>query len=369
MARLGEEDEMSLSASSRRKVASTGLEITALGIGTCPLGGLYCEVSTSQALEVLSTAWELGIRYFDTAPFYGNGRAEHLVGQILRERDGSHVLSTKVGRLMTTERAGRKLPAEPPKSPLAPSWRNSLPFRELFDYSYDGVMRSYDDSQQRLGMPRIDLLYVHDIGCMTHAGLHRHHWGALTRGGGFRALQELKAAGNIRGFGLGVNEWEIIRDALEETDLDCCMLAGRYTLLDRSAEKFLPVAERRNVALALGGIYNSGILAAPKSGRKIFNYADAGQKVVTRVEALRAVCDEYHVPLAAAAIRFPMRHPAVTGVVIGANTPTQLRQNVEWFNTDLPEAIWVDLDKALERNGGLRFEEEHEGSHSSSANE
>ena len=341
---------MSVTVSSPRKVASTGLEVTALGIGTCPLGGLYCDVPTAQALEVLSTAWDLGIRYFDTAPFYGATRAEHLVGQILRERDGSHILSTKVGRLMTTERAGRKLPPEPPKSPLAPSWWNNLPFREIWDYSYDGVMRSFDDSQQRLGMARIDMLYVHDIGRVTHADRHDYHWGALTKGGGFRALQELKAAGNIRGFGLGVNEWEIIRDSLEETDLDCCMLAGRYSLLDRGAETFLPFAQRRNVALAIGGVYNSGILAAPKNARKIFNYADAPPEVVIRVEALRAVCEEYDVPLAAAAIRFPMRHPAVTCVVIGANTPAQLRQNVDWFNTELPEAIWVDIDEALQRS-------------------
>lgn len=340
---------MSLTASSLRKVASTGLEVTALGLGTCPLSGLYCDVPTDQALEVLTTAWELGIRYFDTAPFYGNGRAEHLIGQVMREGDGSYVLSSKVGRLMTTERAGRKLAPEPPKSPLAPIWWNNLPFREIFDYSYDGVMRSYDDSLQRLGMARIDMLYVHDIGRVTHAELHDHHWGALTRGGGFRALQELKAAGNIRGFGLGVNEWEVIRDALEETDLDCCMLAGRYSLLDRSAETFFPLAQRRNVALAIGGVYNSGILAAPKDGRKIFNYADADAEIVMKVEALRAVCDDYDVPLAAAAISFPMRHPAVTCVVIGANTAAQLRQNVDWFNAGLPEGIWADLDEALEK--------------------
>ena len=350
---------MSLTVSSRRKVASTGLEVTALGIGTCPLGGLYCDVSTAQALETLSTAWELGIRYFDTAPFYGAGRAEHLVGQILREQDGSHVLSTKAGRLLTTERAGRKLPPEPPKSPLAPGWSNGLPFREIFDYSYDAIMRSYDDSQQRLGMTRIDLLYVHDIGRMTHADWHHHHWHALTRGGGFRALRELKAAGDIRGFGLGVNEWEVIHDALEETDLDCCLLAGRYTLLDRDAEAFLPLAQRRNVALAIGGVYNSGILAAPKDGRKIFNYADAPPDIVSRVEALRAVCEAYDVPLAAAAIRFPMRHPAVTCVVIGANTPAQLLQNAEWFNTDLPEAIWADIDRTLERSRGLKLGDAH----------
>ncbi len=338
---------MSETVSSRRKIASAGLEVTALGIGTCPLGGLYCDVPTAQALEVLTTAWDLGIRYFDTAPFYGNGRAEHLIGHILRERDGSHVLSTKVGRLLMIERAGRQLPPEPPKSPLAPTLWNNLPFREIFDYSYDGVMRSYEDSQQRLGMPRIDMLYVHDIGRVTHTDSHDYHWAALTKGGGFRALQELKAAGNIGGFGLGVNEWEVIRDALEETDLDCCMLAGRYSLLDRTAEAFLPIAQRRNVALAIGGVYNSGILAAPKDGRKIFNYADAQPEIVMKVEALRAVCDDYDVPLAAAAIRFPIRHPAVTCVVIGANTPVQLRQNVDWFNADLPDGIWADIDEAL----------------------
>src|SRR5690606_32403442 len=173
-------------------------------------------------------------------------------------------------------------------------------------------------------------------------------WGQLTKGGGFRALQELKAAGNIKGFGLGVNEWEVIRDALEETDLDCCMLAGRYSLLDRDAgETFLPMAEKRGVSLVLAGVYNSGILAAPKGGRKKFNYADADPAIVAKVEALRGACDDYDVPLAAAAIRFPMRHSATACVVIGAKTAAQLAQNVDCFNTDLPEAIWADLDAAL----------------------
>lgn len=339
---------MTLTATTCRPVGQTGLELTALGVGSAPLGGLYADVPTAQALDMLNTAWDLGLRYFDTAPMYGLTRAEHLVGQVLRDKDGSHVLSTKVGRLMTTERAGRALPPAPPKNPLDPGWWNGLPFREMFDYSYDGVMRSYDDSQQRLGLDRLDILYVHDIGRVTHGELHDHHWAALTRGGGFRALQELKAAGNIRGFGLGVNEWEVIRDALEETDLDLCMLAGRYSLLDRDAgETFLPLAQARGVSLVLAGVYNSGILAAPKGGRTKFNYADADPAIIAQVEALRGVCDDYGVPLAAAAIRFPMRHPATTCVVIGAKTAAQLKQNVEWFDTDLPGAIWADLDTAL----------------------
>lgn len=340
---------MTLTATTRRSIGSTGLEVTALGIGSAPLGGLYAPVPTPQALEMLETAWELGIRYFDTAPMYGLTRSEHLVGQVLREQNGDYTISTKVGRLMTTQRSGRKLPPEPPKNPLDPGWWNGLPFREVFDYSYDGVMRSYDDSQQRLGMDRIDLLYVHDIGRITHGDLHDHHWNALTKGGGFRALQELKAAGNIKGFGLGVNEWEVIRDALQETDLDVSMLAGRYSLLDRDAEDvFLPLAQKRGVSLVIAGVYNSGILAAPKDGRKKFNYADAPAQLVKQVEAIRAVCETYDVALAAAAIRFPMRHPATSCVVIGAKTAAQITQNVEWFNTELPGEIWADIDRALE---------------------
>lgn len=339
---------MTITATTRRQVADTGLEVTALGIGSAPLGGLYADVPRQQALDTLERAWDLGIRYFDTAPMYGLTRAEHLVGHVLREKDEDFVLSTKVGRLMTNSRAGRELPPEPPKNPLDPGFYNALPFREVFDYSYDAIMRSFDDSQQRLGLRRMDLLYIHDIGSVTHGDKQAHHWSALTTGGGFRALQELKAAGDIAGFGLGVNEWQVIRDALEETDLDCCMLAGRYSLLDRDAEDtFLPLAQRRNVALALGGVYNSGILAAPKGGRRKFNYADAPADIIARVEALRAVCDDHGVPLAAAAIRFPMRHPAVTCVVIGAKTPEQLQQNVDWFGETLSDSLWSDLDHAL----------------------
>ena len=277
---------MTINAATARSVASTGLTVTALGLGTAPLGGLYADVPRAQALDVLECAWEQGIRYFDTAPMYGLTRSEHLTGHALREKNESFAVSTKVGRLMTNQRAGRILPPEPPKNPLDPGWSNGLPFREVFDYSYDGIMRSYDDSQQRLGLRKLDLLYVHDIGRVTHGDLHDHHWAALTAGGGFRALQELKAAGDIAGFGLGVNEWEIIRDALDVTDLDCCMLAGRYSLLDRDAARtFLPLAQKRGVALALGGVYNSGILAAPAGGRRKFNYADADAATIARVEA------------------------------------------------------------------------------------
>lgn len=339
---------MTITATTPRALGTTGLTVTALGLGTAPLGGLYNPVSAAQAMEVLNTGWDQGIRYFDTAPMYGLTRAEHLLGQMLREQAEPFVISTKVGRLMTTERAGRKLPPPPPKNPLDAGFQNALPFREIFDYSYDGVMRSFDDSQQRLGLRKLDLLFVHDIGRVTHRDLHDHHWAALTRGGGFRALQELKGAGDIAGFGLGVNEWEIIRDALEETDLDCCLLAGRYTLLDRSAaQSFLPLAQQRQVALVVGGVFNSGILAAAPGAAQKFDYTDAPAAVVAQVEALRGVCTDHGLPLAAAAIQFPLRHPAIAGVVTSAQSREQLLQNIAWFDMTVPESLWADLNSVV----------------------
>lgn len=335
-----------MKATERRAVGKTGLSVTALGIGTAPLGGLFTSVSKEDAAAMLDYAWDAGIRYFDTAPMYGNTRAEHLTGELLREKNPDtrqFVVSTKVGRLMTTERAGRPLPPAPPKNPLDPGWCNGLDFREVFDYSYDGVMRSFDDSQQRLGFPRPDLLFVHDIGPVTHADRHEHHWNALTQGGGFKALSELRDAGDIRGFGLGVNEWQIIRDALEEVDLDCSMLAGRYTLLDQDAEaQFLPLAQKRGMSLVVAGVFNSGILAST-SGRRKFNYADAPPEMIERADRLKAICDAFNVPLAAAAIQFPLRHPACTSIVIGARSAEQVATNICWFEQSIPDELWGKL--------------------------
>ncbi len=339
---------MTLTAQTLRPLGTTGLTVTALGVGSAPLGGLYGDVTQAEALEMLNTAWSLGIRYFDTAPMYGRGRAEHLVGHMLRDRDAGYTLSSKVGRLMQRARPGRMLPPAQERQRPGPTWHNSLSFRDVYDYSYDGILRSYDDSLQRLGVERIDMLYVHDIGRATHGPYQDGHWQALTSGGGFRALEQLRAAGQISGYGIGANEWQVMRDALEETDLDCCLLAGRYSLIDRDAEaEFLPLAQRRGVALVLGGVFNSGILAADAEAPQMFNYVAAAPEVVARANALRRVCADHGVAMGAAAIRFPMRHPAVACVVIGATSAAQIRQNVAWFSSELPEALWFDLDAAL----------------------
>jgi len=329
-----------------RRLTRSGLEATALGLGGASFGGLYQPSPADEALAAMARAWEAGIRYFDVAPMYGLGRAEHLLGHFLRERlpeNARPVVSTKVGRLMARPRPGRDLPPAAPKNPLDPGWHNGLNFREVFDYSYDGIMRSFDDSQQRMGLAEIDLLYVHDIGRLTHADRHEHHWRALTRGG-FKALTDLRAAGLIKGFGLGVNEADVIEAAMGEADLDCCLLAGRCTLLDRSAETLLDKAHAQGVAIVAGGVFNSGILAAGDAGPRKYNYTDAPPDIARKVDRLSEICASHGVPLGAAAVQFPLRHPAVSCVLVGARSPEQIGANVRWFEQEVPAALWNAID-------------------------
>ncbi len=332
-------------ASDTRRLKRSGIDLTVLGLGTAPLGGLYAPVPTSDARGAIAAAWDRGIRYFDTAPMYGLGRSEHLAGEFLRDQQqDSFRISTKVGRLMSFDRPGRTLPPEPPKNEFDSGWHNGLPFREVFDYTYDAILRSYDDSRQRTGLGRLDILFVHDIGRVTHGERHDHHWGQLTTGGGFRALMELKAAGLIAGFGLGVNEWEVIRDAMQEADLDVSMLAGRFSLLDDSSvETFLPLARKHEVDLVIAGVFNSGILAST-SGRKKFNYVDAPAEVIAKAEKLGEVCARFGVPLPAAAVQYPLRHPAATVVAVGAKTAAQINTTVDWFETPIPDELWAALE-------------------------
>ena len=335
-----------MKASDIRPLGRAGIDLTALGMGSAPLGGLYASVPEADARAALAAAWDAGIRYFDTAPMYGLGRAERLVGDLLRQKGGAGAarMSTKVGRLMMNGRPGRPLPETGPRNAFDSGWHDGLPFTEAFDYSHDAVMRSFDDSQQRAGRARFDLLYVHDIGRATHGERHDRHWAALTRGGGFKALAELRSAGLIAGFGLGVNETEAIAAAMEEADLDCCLLAGRYTLLDRSGEALLDRAAARGVDIVAAGAFNSGILVPGGPDGAKFNYADAPPERVAEAKRLETLCGDFGVPLPAAALQFPLRHRAVRAVVIGAKTGDQVRSNVAWFEQSIPDALWAALD-------------------------
>ena len=321
-----------MKATTFKKLPRVNLFLTAMGLGCSQMGGLYRETTASDVAGVFAGAWAAGLRYFDTAPFYGYTRSEHRLGMQLADipRDG-YVLSTKVGRLMRPDAS---------VAPGTDGWALPYPFRPQYDYSYDGVMRSFEDSLQRLAVSRIDILYVHDIGRANHGERHDYYWAQLTTGGGFRALDELRRAGLVSAIGLGVNEWEVVRDSLQEIDLDCTMLAGRYTLLEQGSLKpLLDDCVRRGTAIVIAGVFNSGILA----GNSKFNYDEAPADVVERVRALQSVCAEFGVPIQAAALQFPMAHPAVVSCVVGTRTAAQLQQNLAWFEHAIPDALWGAL--------------------------
>jgi D-threo-aldose 1-dehydrogenase len=320
----------------RRRIGRTAVDASALSLGTAPLGGLYRDLSDEAAQATVDAAWEAGIRFFDTAPHYGHTKAEHRLGAALRRYPRSeYVLSTKVGR--------RFVPRTHPYDG-SEGWENPLPFEAIYDYTYGGILRSFEDSQQRLGIVAIDIVLVHDIGRYTHGERHEHYWRQLSEGGGFRALDELRAAGVVKAVGFGVNEREVILDALREFDIDCALLAGRYTLLEQSPlDDLLPACVARNVSILLGGAFNSGILAHGLRGDRKFNYGDAPPEVIERVVRLDAVCTRFGVPLAAAALQFPYAHPAVATVLNGARSAAEVRENATSFEAALPADLWLAL--------------------------
>jgi D-threo-aldose 1-dehydrogenase len=315
-----------------RALPNGRLQLPAFGLGGAALGGLFAPVGGDDASATLATAWAAGVRYFDTAPYYGHTRSERRLGVFLSEQAReSFVLSTKIGRLMVPD-ASASLSTE--------GWSGPLPFRPHFDYSHDAVMRSFEDSLQRLGVAHVDILLVHDIGRMTHGDTHSGHWRQLTEGGGFRALGELRRDGRVSAIGLGVNETTVLRAAMQECQLDCTLLAGRYTLLEQAGlQPLLHECLRHGNALVVGGPFNSGVLA----GEAHYNYAEAPAAVLERVRALEAACREHQVPLPAAALQFPLAHPAVLSVVAGVRHPGQLQQNIAWFEQPIPPELWVTL--------------------------
>jgi D-threo-aldose 1-dehydrogenase len=292
------------------------LELGRLGLGTAPLGGLYSAVDEGTAHAVVERAWELGIRYFDTAPHYGSGSAEHRLGASLRGRPReAFAVSTKVGRLL-----------RPGKS----DWRGAPPFRSYFDFSYEAALRSLEQSLERLGLDRVDIALVHDP--------DEHYDEALA--GAYRALARLRDEGVVRAIGIGMNQTELLCRFAREADPDCFLVAGRYTLLDRSAgEQLLPLCAERGIAVVAGGVFNSGVLA----GGGTYDYGAAPPVVLDRVGELKEVCARHEVPLGAAAVQFPLRHPAVEHVLVGCRTPLEVEDDVRLFELDVAPALWQEL--------------------------
>jgi D-threo-aldose 1-dehydrogenase len=327
-----------LDPSTPRQLGRTGLALSQLGIGTAPLGNLWKSIPESRAEATLAAAWAGGVCYFDTAPWYGNTLAEHRLGHFLRQQPrGTFAVSTKVGRVYSR-------PRDP--DAVAPGlWAAGLPFELRFDYGYDGIMRSYEDSLQRLGLPRVDLLVIHDIDFGYHedaAGVERCF--RQLEAGGLRALQELKASGEIRGFGAGINQGSMIGRFLERVELDFFLVAMPYTLLDQAPlDDTFPECVARSVGIVIGSPYASGILATgPIEGAR-YNYAPAAPEILERTRRIDAVCRRHGVPLAAAALQFPLGHPAVAAIIPGAVHPDEIEQNLAHLRTAIPADLWAEL--------------------------
>ncbi|RWN54913.1 aldo/keto reductase [Mesorhizobium muleiense] len=321
----------------KRRVGSTGLEITEVSFGGAAVGGLYRACPRETAMQTLQVAWDAGLRYFDTAPFYGFGLSERRFGDFLRDKPrDSYVLSTKVGRLL------RPVPEDriPDHSYVDP-----LPFAPDYDYSYDGIMRSVEFSYARLGLNRIDILFVHDIGVYTHGvektKLHFRQF----LDGGLKALEELKSSRVISAYGLGVNEVQICLDVLRQAPLDCILLASRYSLLDRTAEaELLPLCRQRQTSLIIGGVFNSGILATGPVPGAHFDYLPATEDILDRVGAMEKIAAEGGYPLAAAAFQFPLHEPVVASVLTGTAKPANLERNLQLLDIQVPETEFAKYD-------------------------
>jgi D-threo-aldose 1-dehydrogenase len=321
----------------RRRLGRTDVDVSVLGFGGATIGGLAARVPEDQAQGTLDAAWDEGIRYFDTAPFYGLGLSELRVGRLLRERPRAEfVVSTKVGRIL-------RAPVDLDRRRT--SWPGGLGFEVKFDYTYDGILRAYEDSLQRLSLTRIDLAIVHDLDLGAHAPQRR--WEAFMGQlitGGWRALDELRSARVIRGIGVGINPRGMIPHFLELFDPDFFLVAGRHTLMEQQVlDDELPACVERGVGVVIGAVFNSGLLATGPAPGARYDYTDPTPAQLERVRRIQAVCDRYAVPLSAAALQFPLAHPAVASVIPGPVTAEQARSNAAAVRHSIPFDLWREL--------------------------
>ena len=319
----------------QRKIGQTNLKVDILGLGCAPLGGNFVDLSYEQGVELVNAAFDAGISYFDTAPWYGFGRSERVVGDSLRNRD--FIISSKVGRILKPGAVN---------VPMDYGMINPMPFHPVYDYTYDGIMRAYEDSLQRLGLEKIDILLVHDIGTFQHGKANAKHFKNLTKSG-YKALSELRESKSVEAVGLGVNETQVCLDALEIGSWDVFLLAGRYTLLEQTAlDKLFPACAKSGTSIICGGPFNSGVLV----GREMWNYAKAPRDIVEKAKDLSTVAKEFKIPLAAAALQFPQANNLVSSVIPGPRSKEEFLEIIKWQKLEIPSGFWEVLkDRGLLR--------------------
>jgi D-threo-aldose 1-dehydrogenase len=324
----------------QRPIAAGRTRVTDLGFGAAPMGNLFQAISDQEARAAIEAVLASGVRYIDTAPYYGFGLSEKRLGAALAELDprGEIVISSKVGRVLNPAPAGK--PGE-----TRHGFVSAEPFEPAFDYSYDGVMRAFESSQRRLRRDKINILLAHDIGRVVHGPAHDAQFKTFIEGG-CRAMRALRDQGAVDAIGLGVNEWQVCEEVLAQVDLDVVLLAGRYTLLEQEAlDTFLPLCAARNVSVLIAGVFNSGILAngVRGAGPLRYNYEPAPADIVACVGRLQEICEAHGVPLPAAALRFPFAHPQVASVLVGIGSAEQAAKAAALIEIEIPDALWSDL--------------------------
>lgn len=313
----------------KAQIGKSGLQVTRIGMGTAPLGGLFEDVPEKRALDTVRRALSLGINFFDTAPLYGHGKSETYLGKALAGvARASFVLATKVGRLL--------IPADPSQLEKR-EFDHPFPFKPVFDFSYDAVMRSFEESLKRLNLDRIDLLHIHDPDDYYDQAIK----------GAYAALAKLRKEGVIRAVGAGMNQAEMLARFAREGEFDCFLLAGRYTLIDHTGLKeLLPLCVQKGISIIVGGPYNSGVLASGATPGAKFNYADAPEEILQKVRRVDEVCRRHDVPMKAAALQFTLAHPAVASVIPGARSVEEMEENFRLASHHIPAAFWSDLRKS-----------------------
>ena len=312
----------------KKRIGRTTVELDVLGLGCAPLGGNFVDLNYNQAAEIIKFALDSGIRYFDTAPWYGFGRSERVVGDQLR--NSQFIISSKVGRILKPGAVD---------NPSNYGMVDPLPFHPVYDYSYDGIMRSFEDGLQRLGLDQIDILLVHDIGEFQHGEENQRHFKDLSETG-YKAMDELRNNDVVKAIGLGVNENKVCLDALEIGNWDVFLLAGRYTLLEQTPlVSLFPKCKNAGTSIICGGPFNSGVLV----GREMWNYANAPKDVVNKVKSLKKIAENFNIPLPAAALQFPLFNEIITSVIPGARSKNEFKQILQWFTYKIPIDFWKEL--------------------------
>lgn len=327
---------MTVTVSTRRRVAKTSLELPVFGLGTAHLGELYGKVDEADSRATMDAAWGAGVRFYDTAPWYGRGLSEHRLGGFLRTKPREQFqITTKVGRTL-------QRPADPSTFSRAP-WTGGLNFEVHFDYSYDGIMRSYEQALQRLALDTVDALVIHDLDMAYHGDKQAGHEQQLVDSG-IKALVELKKSGDIQAYGMGINTNQALEEVATRVDLDFCLVAMPYTLLDQeSLTRGMQTCLDRGVSVIIGAPFASGILVTGSAGPAHYAYGKAPPEVQARVRGIEAVCKAHNVALPTAALQFVLAHPAVVSVIPGAAKPGEVEANVKALAVQIPAAFWADL--------------------------